>query len=81
MESDFVRVVVDSTMEKSSFLSGQNHGIQRPCTVYGLYCEKTGTIILEQVWCDGTSYSMKSFDTDEKLKFHDEIRQYVINAF
>lgn len=81
MENEFQRIVIDSSMGKPSYLSGHTQEIQRPCRVFGLYNEKTGTIIVEHVWCDGVTYPTASFALEELNKFYLELTQYLIDAF
>ena len=82
MESaEFQRIIVEGTLSRPSFLSGHTRDVQRPCKVYGLYCEKTGTIILESVWCDGELYSRNQIDADEAYTFHELLATHIIEAY
>lgn len=80
MEDEFQRVIIHSMMGKPSFLSGHTHEIQRPCQVYGLYRAKTGTLLLEQAWCDGTTYPASSFNAEEREKFYNEMIEYLADC-
>ena len=81
MENEFLKVIVNSTMGKPSYLSGHTQEIQRPCTIYALYSEKSGTILLESIWCDGVTYPTASFADDELNKFYNEVKEHLIAAF
>lgn len=82
MESEeFQRIIVEGNLSRPSFLSGHVHEVQRPCKIYGLYREKTGTIILESVWCDGELYSRNQIDSDEAAKFHEMLAAHIVEAY
>jgi hypothetical protein len=52
-----------------------------PCTVYALYNEATGTVIMETVWCDGRNYDMLELDKYELEKFYALLREVVVEFF
>ena len=80
MENEFKRIIVDSSIAKPSYLSGHTHTISRPCTVYGVWNARTGTILLEYVWCDGNHYSSKDLDRDDCLRLLEQLRQAILDA-
>lgn len=77
---EFQRIVVESSFSKPSFFSGHVYDITRPCRIYGLYCERSGTIILEGAWCDGESYTRKQLSNEDAERFHEELRAYITEA-
>lgn len=81
MESEFQKIIVDSSFSKASYMSGHVHEISRPCRVHALYCERTGTLLFECMWCDGEWYSRKEIDANEVRKFEEELVLYVIEAY
>lgn len=78
MESEFRKIVASSSMMKASFLSGHSHEIARPCMVHGLFCDRTGTVLLEAVYCDGEVFDTRSFTAEERRAFHDALVQHLI---
>lgn len=66
-------------MSRSSYLSGHVQSVSRPCTIHGLYNERTGTLIFESVWCDGENFYAGSFDVDELNKYFDELYNFIVN--
>lgn len=78
MEDVFQRIATNSTLARPSFNSGHTYELPLPCTVHGLYNARTGTIILEHVWCDGNSYSLAELSADERERFYDKLRLEVL---
>ena len=78
MENEWRRIIVDSSMAKPSFLSGHTYDVSRPCTVYGTYCDRTGTLLFEYAWCDGTHFYAKNIDKDDLDRFYLELQSYLI---
>lgn len=66
-------------MAKPSYLSGHTHTINRPCTVYGVYNDKTGTVLLEYVWCDGTHYDGHQLHNEDYVRLMLELRQHILD--
>jgi hypothetical protein len=77
MEADFRKIIVSSSMTKDSYMSGNTFPVSRPCTVYGLYNEKTGTLIFESAWCDGRNYDFLEIQSDDMQKFYDELAEAI----
>lgn len=78
MENEFKRLLVDSTMMKPSFIAGRTQPVLRPCTIYGIYNERSGTLGLEYVLCDGLIFTNKDIEPEDKEKFFDEMREYIL---
>lgn len=57
---------------------GHTYELPLPCTIYGLYKAKTGTLILEHVWCDGENYSPAELTPDEYERFMYKLKQELL---
>lgn len=78
MENEFRKIVASSSMMRSSYLSGHSHEIARPCMVHGLFNDRTGTLLLEAVYCDGDMFNIKSFTSEEWQEFYDALVQHLV---
>lgn len=65
-------------MMKPTFMSGHTYEISRPCTIYAMYCDRTGTIIFEYTWCDGEHFSVKDLDRSDVDRFYLELQAFLI---
>ncbi len=81
MEPDFVKLSINSTMLKINLLSGGMSEVARPCTVYAMYSEPTGTLVINHVMCDGDVFTEAELSAEEKQKFYDELCEKIINKF
>lgn len=79
MEPDFVKLSINSTMFKISLMSSGTNVIARPCTVFAMYSEPTGTLIINHVMCDGDVFTEAELSTEERQKFYDELCDKIAN--
>lgn len=53
IQNKFVQVIGSSTMSVPMYKhSGHTQNQTLPCTIYGLYNPKTGTVLVVEVWAD-----------------------------
>lgn len=77
MSNEFQRLMISSSMIQDSYLSGQTYSVAKPCTVYAMYNESTGTILIESAWCNGRTYEVRDLSIDDLQKFRDEFAEAI----
>lgn len=58
-------------------MSGHTHEVVRPCTVYSVYNERTGTLLIESAWCDGQAFNVQDLSQELLEKFRAELAQAI----
>jgi hypothetical protein len=72
------RIHAHSTLLAPNLMDGNKFPMPQPCVIYGIYYEKTGTVILEYVWCDGQSYYPNQLEDSEIEDFMGELKHAVV---
>jgi hypothetical protein len=73
-----VRLSISSTLSRPLQDWGHTFFIPKPCTVHALYYERTGTIAIDVVECDGANVPIAEIPASELEKFYDELKEVVV---
>lgn len=74
------RIMINSTLGLHGLFGNSEYTVPMSCVVYGVYLESTGTLIFEEVYCDGNSYTYNQLSSEEQQKFMDELAHAVISG-
>ena len=79
--NEFKLISVQSTLSIPFWREGHTDSHSVPCTVNGLYCERTGTLLLADIWCNQNVYLPADVEPEERIKFKVQLTEVIIDLY
>lgn len=74
---DYTEFTIHSHMYLPYPVSGHVGGTSYPCVVTALWRERTGTVLIQTIMCNGRAYDILEVSKDDLRKFYDQIYEVI----